>query len=187
MESEEFRFKIRNPWRVFLVFSLVVLVLGTILTVGGEPLRGPSAPSGIVSFELAGDEDLSREIRCEWHWKGETQTAINNIWLDFLFIPAYVMTLLIAGLWASRQLAHRKMMGAKAALLFARMQPVAGALDIMENIALLLLLNERMEGALAFWAAVWATLKFLLVSLGFLTVLWAGFVRYALRIERKEG
>ncbi len=181
-----FHYKLRNPRRLFLLSTLLVFAISSVLDYWGRNLETPSAPSGIVSFELAGDRNTSQNIRCDWHWEGQTQTATNSIWLDFLFIPAYVCSLLLAGLWASRQLAQRKMVGASAALFLARLQPLAGALDIMENAALLLLLGGHAEGALAFWAALWAFLKFLLVGLGLLMILWATFVRFALRIEESE-
>lgn len=183
---EIFRFKIRRPQRAFFLSTLLVVVVGTVLDYWGKRLETPSAPSGIISFELAGDRETSQKIRCEWHWEGTTRTASNSIWLDFLFIPAYVCSLLLACLWASRQLARRKILGAATASTLAYLQPLAGVLDIMENIALLLLLGEHAEGALPFWAALWASLKFLLVGAGLLLVLWAVLVRYALRIEGTE-
>jgi len=79
--------------RNLITMLVTVAVLLVVLTVINQPLQNTSAPQGIVSFQLAGTADHARNILLSWGEEGLVW-AKASLWLDFLFIPAYLLALL---------------------------------------------------------------------------------------------
>ncbi len=151
-----------------------------------QPLQTPQAPRGVVSFELAGDGQRAGEIIASWRRGRLLEGGPSRprpelqIWLDFPFLATYstflaLLWLALAGRWRRadwRWPAVRRLAGVLAAVGIA--QWVAGAFDLIENIALLGQLgggtSDQLAG-LAHWCARW---KFglLFVGLGWLPVAW---------------
>ena len=73
---------------------LVSLVLFIALLLINEQLQTNQAPKGIVSFQMAGTLDHAAEILASWNSEG-IFWARASLWLDFLFAPTYVVTLLL--------------------------------------------------------------------------------------------
>lgn len=72
---------------------LLAAVLLIALLLVNQPLQTGSAPQGIVSFQMAGTADQSHAILRSWRADGVVWAKV-SLWLDFLFIPAYVLALL---------------------------------------------------------------------------------------------
>lgn len=131
----------------------LVLLLGMMAL--DRRLKTPAAPSGIVSFELAGSPAAAERILVSWDAGARIQAGI-SLGLDFFFLAAYAFTL--AG--ASRKVAghlprHLRRLRALGRLM-AGGAWLAGVLDMVENLALIQVLigNDRVWlPALAAWCA----------------------------------
>ena len=119
---------------------LLTIVPGILLGYIGQPLKTAQAPRGMVSFELAFTGARSEAIVRSW--QSVRKNAKGSLQLDFVFIPLYSTTLallcVLAGHFFERQ--HWSGLSTTAAVL-AWYQWVAGLLDLVENWALLRLLN----------------------------------------------
>lgn len=73
---------------------LATVALLLILVVVNQPLRTGSAPQGIVSFQMAATADQSMAIIRSWREDGMLWANV-SLWLDFLFVPAYLATLIL--------------------------------------------------------------------------------------------
>ena len=161
----------RKP--LFWAFLAGTLILFAIFRVLDAPLQTSVAPSGVVSFELAGTPSQAQAIIDSWHAAGEPGAdmvsraysfAVFGLGIDYLFMPLYATALALGILLAAGRhpgwfsaLGAWLGWGAYAAALF----------DAVENYALvrMLILNEVWTPypEIAAWCA---TLKFGLLVLG---------------------
>lgn len=79
--------------RNLLTLLVTAVLLLVVLLVVNQPLRNTGAPQGIVSFQLAGTAEHARAIIQSWGAENLVW-AKASLWLDFLFIPAYLLALL---------------------------------------------------------------------------------------------
>ncbi len=79
--------------RNLLILLVTAVLLLVVLLVVNQPLRNTGAPQGIVSFQLAGTAEHARAIIQSWGAENLVW-AKASLWLDFLFIPAYLLALL---------------------------------------------------------------------------------------------
>lgn len=164
----------RALWLLLPLTSLVMFCLQRI----GVTLVTQAAPYGIVSFELAGSLARAYEMRISWP-PGSTFYAGLSLGLDYLYMPLYAASIALSCvLIAQQSVIWLRTVGT----LLAWGQFVAGALDAIENYALIkVLLGEQ--------AALWPMLarscaipKFILVGLGLLFVLLVGLLRIGQRM-----
>ena len=148
----------------FVLFAVLASIDGKLWDEGGP---------GIISFELAGSEERSREIVAEWGSDGR-DAARASLWLDYPFMAAYAVFWTLAAA-ACRDLARRE--GWRRFAAFggvAVFLPVPAALfDAAENVGLLLALDESGGAFAPRLGAVAASLKFLLLTPAQLYVLVA--------------
>ncbi|KMQ73398.1 hypothetical protein [Marinobacter subterrani] len=143
--------------------SLVALVLVLLaLLLVNQPLQTASAPQGIVSYQLAGTADQAHAILRSWRSDGIGWAKI-SLWLDFLFIPIYLLALFHLTRHLTRDRPGvRERVGARwvRALFVA-----AGLADFAENI---LLFNnfDPPTDAVSLWATLCALIKFTALTLG---------------------
>lgn len=141
------------------------LVLMAVLTVHGAPLWTPASPQGIVSYELAFTEDAAAAMIAAWQAiPGGVETARGSLWIDFLFLVAYPRAIQLT-------CTRFNPTGAAWPVIVGRAQWLAGALDVVENLALLRQLDVGADATLAAVAAGCATLKFGIVGVGIYTAL----------------
>jgi len=169
----------RKP--IFFAFLAGTLILFAIFRVLDAPLRTSAAPSGIVSFELAGTPFQAQAIIDSWHEMAYLISSVEGepvpgfvsrayafaafgLGIDYLFMPVYATALALGILLASGKHGNWFMTlgswlgwGAYVAALF----------DAVENFALarILLMNQVWSP----WpevAAFSASVKFLLLLLG---------------------
>jgi hypothetical protein len=178
-EGEE-RVHPRRPglWRWFWGLLAATLGLGILAgwvehQCGG--LRNTAAPHGIVSLEVAGDPTAARIILQSWG-PACIVAAARTVWIDYLFIVAYVTFLHFLCAWASGKFGRRSSLAATFGRWVAGAQLVAGLCDGGENIGLLVMLHRGVGGDLWPWAlatALLATTKFLLIGAAVIYVGWA--------------
>ena len=148
----------------FVLFAILASIDGKLWDEGGP---------GIITFELAGSEERSREIVAEWGSAGR-DAARASLWLDYLFMAAYAVFWTLAAA-AVRDLARRegwrRFASIASVVVFL---PVAAALfDAVENVGLLLAVDESGGAFAPRLGAVAASLKFLLLTPAQLFVLVA--------------
>ena len=149
----------------FLVGSLVMVY---VMTKTGAPLKTPGTPHGILNLEFAYNTTKATAVIDAWAPSDNIAAAKLNTWLDFLFLLFYSPFLFFAG---------KKIAGtfngtvAKAGRLIARGALLAGFLDILENIGMLLSLNGHISGSTAFLTIFFSVIKWALALIAVLYVL----------------
>ena len=139
---------------------LLALVLPTILALGAIDLqlRVPGNAHGIVSFEFCGWAGSCEATLAAWGEAGR-QWAMLSLGLDYLFMLEYA-TLVGLGLWMAAQRQARGPWLRR----FAMAALVAGTCDAAENLCLIAVVHSGQGGALAWWAALFAAVKFVLIG-----------------------
>ena len=162
--------------RVFLPLLALTLLVMAALTLIGEPLKTAEAPHGILSFEFAGDASQARRMIDSWDETTRIHAAL-SLGLDYLFLFAYPATIGLACVWAADLMRERKWPLVSTGILLAWGQAIAGALDAIENAALIKLLIDSIESPwpqIAYWCAA---VKFALVIAGLLYLIFGAAVK----------
>lgn len=157
------------PLKKSFASSLLPLILLTIafmivFNALDQPLRTDSAPSGIVSYELAGDVATAESILGSWDVRARLYAAF-GLGLDFLFMLTYSSTIGLACIWAARS-PRMSVVLVRMGVLLAWGQWLAALLDAIENSALLVLLLKTVAAPWPQIAAFCAVVKFTLILLG---------------------
>lgn len=164
------------------LLGLVVATLGVsmLMRASGAALLNASAPAGIVSLELARTPARATQIMVSWVRDGAIDAAISNVKLDYLFLLTYAPTIALACLLAMVSLEGRPRLAAIGPLVGLG-SLLAGALDALENVGLLQMLEHpgHAEESWAFLAFACAVPKFILVALGLLYAGSGAFARLA--------
>ena len=151
----------RLLWR----FGLIgVAAFATMAALDGS-LRTVAAPGGIVSFELCRTTDACQGMLDSWSIEAKYRAAL-SLGIDYLAMLSYSVFLALACLRSAAGAAAVAPGIAAFAAPVAWGQLAAGALDAVENLALIrMLLGAVTDGwALLAWAA--ASVKFGLVAIG---------------------
>jgi hypothetical protein len=155
--------ELRN--KLFLPFLILTLLTMVALNLLGKPLTTDEAPLGIISYEFAGSVNQATSVLDSWYEDAKNMAAL-SLGLDFLFIFLYAPTIAMACVWSGEVLSDRSLFLAKMGIPLAWGTLLAGLLDMVENISLIILL---LNGVMNPWPtiAAWsATLKFLFIALG---------------------
>ena len=151
--------RMRPPMKVSIV---VAVALFLVLMAINQPLKTGSAPQGIVSFQLAGTADQAYAIIRSWRANGLIW-AKTSLWVDFLFIVAYLAALLQLTRHFTRDrpgIRERKVARWVRALFVT-----AGLSDVAENIVLLNNLSPPTD-SMSMTATILALIKFTGLLLG---------------------
>lgn len=157
--------------KALILSLLTTLALFIALLLINEPLQTHAAPKGIVSLEMAGTLDRANEILGSWN-DSAVSWAKTSLWLDFVFAPAYVLTLLLLTRHLSRD---RPGVRERTVSRWVRGLFIgAGTCDVAENIILLNNIESPGE-SMSLAATLFALAKFtgLLLGLAGLVILRA--------------
>ncbi len=146
----------------------------------GDPLKSAAAPSGIVSFELAGDLATAQGMVASWSPTARVFAGL-SLGLDYLFMAAYASAIALGCVLVARGLAARAGFLATAGIVLAWGQFLAAILDATENYALIQVLlgsKDALWPALSWWCAV---PKFAIIGVGLLYVIVGAVVLLATR------
>jgi hypothetical protein len=165
--------------KFFLFAGTLIFFLA--LRFQGKELYSPHAPNGIISLELASNGSKVQRVMDGWKEQGLVSTARNNIWLDFLFIPFYVM--LFYSLCGNISVRLR-FTPAKLGVLLAFFSLIAGIFDVFENILMMAATYGAYNDLTAFFTTLFAYAKLLLLSLSLVYVIIFGTVAIWLRRRR---
>jgi hypothetical protein len=154
-----------NQRSVFIGLTVLTLLMMILMNVIGAPLKTESAPSGIVSYELAGSLQKAQEIIASWDESARLHAAF-SLGLDFLFLVVYSSAIGLGCLLAGQSLSRRDwpLVGLSVPLAWGLW--LAALADAVENVALtLILFGSPVEflAPLARWSAI---IKFALIFAG---------------------
>ncbi|TCZ73892.1 hypothetical protein [Flaviaesturariibacter aridisoli] len=146
--------------KLVLAFFLMIAMAVT-LQVQGRALSRHAA-AGILALEFAWTEDRFQDLMYRWL----REDVLTNLWLDFLFIPAYG--------WFFRLAAQAQgpRLSAAWAKRFAWLAVVACLCDVCENGLLLARVYHEVRHGLLVPAALFAAIKFALLLCVLLFVLY---------------
>lgn len=159
-----------NRKRLFITFLFLTLVLFAIFRVLDTPLQTDYAPSGIVSFELAGSPQNAAHMVLTWSGEAMLNAAF-GLGIDYLFMPIYALALGFGTLLAAtRHGGWLKSIGVVAGYgAFA-----APLFDAVENFALFKILSGAFESPYPEIAFYCALVKFGLLVFGIVVALVLG-------------
>jgi hypothetical protein len=171
---------------LWLVLLTLTMALTIVLQAVNVPLKTPAAPQGIVSYEFAGTTTAAQGILDSWDAGAKVHAGF-SLGLDYLYMPAYALTIGLACAWAARALGSRKRWVGSLGRVLAFGLGLATLLDATENYALTTMLFSAAADP---WPAVarWcATGKFALIAAGLVYAL-AGFILWLMtRRSRKTA
>ena len=150
--------------RLWLAFALGLAATTILYAARLGPLEAvlSSRGHGILSLELAFSRGRFERIVADWGAVG-TAAAIDQTWWDFVWIPCYCLALFSAVRLAVAG-PGRWVQGALVAV------PVAGACDVLENVALLRALQVGPSGLVVPVGSLLAATKFALLVLALLAI-----------------
>lgn len=161
---------------VFIFFILITITVMVGLQILDGHLKTQAAPSGIVSFELAGDISSANKILMSWGQNGMVCAGL-SLGLDYLFLIVYAGAIGLGCIMVSQGLPRRYSWFITTGVVLAWAQLGAAILDALENFSLAqLLLGSQKEiwAVLALWCAI---PKFCIVALGLLFISVGVFIR----------
>lgn len=130
---------------------------------GKLSLQSPGYKSGygIVSLETAFSPDKADEIIKTWKDLKRIPFALESIFLDWFFIPAYFLLCTALYLLITKEFksAYKRLW-----ILFLLFPLLASVFDVSENLGMLSLLNGSGGGVTVFITGVFAALKFSLLA-----------------------
>jgi hypothetical protein len=157
--------------RLLIVCGIAMAVFDIVILVIDQRLEATGGPS-ILGLEFAGSSGRVAEITAEWDEHGQYLARL-SLWIDFGFMASYGAFFALAAL-ATRDFARDRDLQAlaTAGIAMPLFAILAALFDAAENIVWLLVLGGHGGGIGPPFATVCASLKFLLIGLVIVYVLW---------------
>jgi len=171
--------------RAFIFFFVLSLLVMVSLQVTGAHLITKVSPSGILSFEFAGDLSAAQNMVNSWGQTGRVYAGL-NLGLDYLFLLAYASAIGLGCVLVARSFSPRKRFLADLGNLIAYAQIAAALLDGVENYALIRVLFGT---EMAVWPVVarWSAFpKFAIVGAGLIYVMIGTIVVVVLKVKQRD-
>jgi len=169
----------------FVIALIAALGMVVAMLRVGADLAVEAAPGGIVTYEFAGDLATVDRILEGWGEPGRVLAGI-DLGLDYLFLAAYATALALGCALAVPFLAIRSRLLGWLAAVLGWGQLLAGALDAVENAALIALLRGARDEALPVVAWWCAAVKFSLVAAGLGFLALVGIAAIVVRLRRSS-
>lgn len=181
-QADHSRFGSISRKHLLIVFGIAMVAFDVVLTVIDQRLGATGGPS-ILSLEFAGSPDRAAEIMAEWGVHGRYLARL-SLWIDFGFMLSYGAFFALAAL-ATRDFARERDLRALAVagIITPALAVAAALFDAAENIVWLLVLGGHGGKIGPPFATTCASLKFLLIGLAILYVLWGLASRALLRMR----
>jgi hypothetical protein len=169
--------------RLFWVFLLLTIFLMVVFNVSGAPLTTTAAPYGVVSYELAGSVEQSEQILASWDANTQLRAAF-GLGIDTFFMPVYASAIALGCGLAANALQRRRWPLAGLGNWLAWGAFLAALCDVVENVALTVILFGPVAAPWPAIAAWCASVKFLLIFAGIVYGLYGGVVSLVIRPAR---
>ena len=150
-----------------LLFGSVVVMI-VIMRFFDAPLKNEISPQGIVSFELAKEVDRSVAIIDSWDSAAKT-SAKWSMAFDFFFLIVYGLFIGLIIHKVNKVWRSSRFHSIGVALIYLVF--LASFFDIIENIALLLLLRGNVEQIWSCSAYYFAMLKFIILAIALVFIM----------------
>ena len=168
--------------RILLVVSLLLTAYNWyLLKEIGASLYNPHAPWGIVSFEFAGTLDQARLIMDSWKDDARIDSVF-SLKVDFVFLFLYSTALALSCVLCLKTYQPSTFLY-NLGIGMAWGQWFAAIFDAIENYALLQILSGTSLEFYPIIAFISASVKFLLVGLGFLYITYSGLFMIYFKIK----
>ena len=170
--------------RAFIFFFILSLLVMVSLQVTGSHLKTAVSPSGILSFEFAGELSAAKNMVNSWGQTGRIYAGL-NLGLDYLFLLVYAWAIGLGCVLAARSFLPRTTLFANLGFLLAWAQLGAALLDCVENYALIQIL---FGSDLSVWpvVALWCAFpKFAIVGMGLVYVVIGGVVAVMSKAKKR--
>ena len=159
-------------------FFIGTIAMMFVMVKTGAPLKTAATPLGILDLEFAYNSTQVTSIINAWKTPGHPHkifVAIYNTFWDFLFLFFYAGFLFLA---CKKIAATVKGPVARAGYLIARGALLAGFLDVLENIGMLISLHGHVSAPVSFLTVFFSVIKWGLVIIAVLYVL-TGLLQWA--------
>jgi len=154
--------KERKKVLIFLLLAIIVIFI--VFRFLDIPLQTDAAPSGIVSFEIAGSQEKAGQILASWDIRTKLFAAF-GLGFDYLFMAVYAAFISLICMMASeRHIGWFSRLGTW----LGWGAYLAAIFDSIENIALWNLLSSEISHTWPILALWCATFKFILIISGVL-------------------
>ncbi|OGN98706.1 MAG: hypothetical protein A2Z71_06550 [Chloroflexi bacterium RBG_13_50_21] len=160
--------------------TILIMVITNII---GQCLTTPSAPFGIISFEFAFSPERAQEILNSWNPDAQLRAAFIQ-GLDFLFPLVYSVALGMGCILTASVLRSRRKLLWGLGVILAWGLALAALCDYIENIALVFLLFDRVQSPFPEIAGVCAVIKFTLIIIAAIYILYSLVIRIMSRPTR---
>jgi hypothetical protein len=168
---------------VFVFLSLFTLWVMAVMNVINGALITDISPSGILSFEFAGDLTSAQRMVETWGHSGGVQAGI-SLGLDYLFLVAYSWSIALGCVLVARSFDPRSSFQIIIGVTLAWAQFGAAFLDAIENYALIRILlgtQQELWSVVAKWCAI---PKFILVAAGIVYILLGAVLALLMKTSR---
>ena len=173
---------------LLIVFFIGTIVMMVVMARTGAPLKTTDTPLGILDLEFAYNTARVNKVIRAWmpastESFGKIETAKWNTYLDFIFLFFYAGFLSLA---CKRIAQNIKGPVAKAGGFIAAGALLAGFLDVLENIGMLMALSGSITTGIAFLTTFFSIIKWILAATAVLYAL-SGLVSLGLnRLKRNR-
>ena len=145
----------------------------------GASLYTPESKGGIVDLEMADTPEKLQHLMGVWN----KQVAVNNIYIDFLFIPCYALLLAVCCKYMAEKIVRPSYQ--KWANTLVKLIAVAAILDVVENILMLMSIAGNYTPETLLLTRLIATGKFVLLGLAMLFIL-LGLISYLIPAKSSQ-
>ena len=156
--------------RILIFSGFLTIIIFFLLRYFGNPLITNHAPSGIISFELAKDNDQSVAIISSWDLNAKVNAGL-ILGIDFLFLVVYSIFFSTACYLVAQKYINKINLLYRTGLLIAKLQFVAALFDTIENIALIKLLLGSNNSIFPTIAYYFASIKFVIIAIGIIYII----------------
>lgn len=150
-----------------LIFGISVVVTRAFAAFMGSQVK-PLNSGDIIFFEFAFTMDRVNILLENWQERNIIYNAFISLYLDFIFLVLYSVTLTLGARWAAERLQPDFFQ--RSARWLSANAGWAGVCDVVENCCLLMLLQQYTYAALPIMAGLFAGVKFLIVLLSIITI-----------------
>ncbi|MFZ4057716.1 MAG: hypothetical protein ACOYKE_06230 [Ferruginibacter sp.] len=155
----------------FTISLIGTLIMIYVMQVTGAPLKGAETPLGILNLEFAYNAQLADLVTNAWKQQNVLEDAIYNTALDFIFLGCYSILLFsICSYISKKSIGMLRKMGSG----FGIAVLIAGGLDILKNLGMLITLSGAIDDSIALMTVIFSILKWVLVLTVIVFVLIAG-------------
>ncbi len=170
---------------IMWIFAISTLILFVYISILDSSLKTTASPNGIVSFELAGNLEQSQKILSSWNHQAKL-SAIQSLVVDYLFLISYSFFFAFLVFKSSENFIGKKKSLVSLGIILGWLQFIAAILDAFENYFLLRLLFGSQNEIFSSLAFYFASVKFLLILLGFIYIILALYTRFISRRNELE-